>query len=188
MTDSVLSPPSIIFLICAWNVFAWPRPSLAKAKRTPASSRALAVFDAFFPAGLAIGEDASGGVAFVDFLLGEIGFGGDFGLVREVDAKDNGRIGRLEPSGDFAGFSAADDNGFDSEFFGQVEGSVDFVSGIGVPPDGDFAGSGGREGVKRGIVGGSCRVLSRVGCELAVMGGVEHGLAEVGDDAHERAG
>ena len=144
--------------------------------------------DPFFPFGGAILEDLQGVFAFEGVALAIVGFGGDDGFVGEVDAEDDGDVEGFEARGDLGGFATAEDDAGGAEFLGEVEGAVDLVLGIGFPPDREGFGAGGVEGDKGGVEGRASGAVLWLGREEVVMVGVDHGLAEVGDGAHEGGG
>ena len=69
-------------------------------------------------------------------------FGRDLGFLGETEWQDDRDVFGFEPVDDLGGLASADDHGRGPELGGEIEGPVDLVAAVGLPPDRQFSAPG----------------------------------------------
>ena len=87
--------------------------------------------------------------------------GGELRLLGEIEPEDHGNAFRFQPVDDLGGLSPAHDHGGRAELRGQVEGAVDLVASVRLPPDRQRLLPGRPERLSAGSYGGPAPAPSR---------------------------
>ena len=109
---------------------------MAKANGTPASARAVAVATRSFQLAARLGQDPQRLVAVLGLLLAVLGLGRDLGLLGEVEPEDDRRRpSALRRSATLPASRPPTMTAVGAELLGEVEGPVDLVAGVRLPPE-----------------------------------------------------